>query len=75
MPKSFNSANKSSFINKASDKVSKFIDKTKNEFKNMDEETKDLLFKVVVGFTLLSAAIGTVAHYVCKIIDKFQELF
>ena len=67
--------NKSNFMKKTSDKMSKFIDKTKSEFKNMDEETRDLLFKVVIGYTFLSVVIGTIIHYVSKIVDNFKNLF
>ena len=63
------------FVKSTSEKIANFVEKTKVEFKNMDEETKDLLFKVIVGFTLLGTFIGVTIHYISKIMDNINNLF
>ena len=73
--KNFCNINQKFNTSKLKEKVTDKFTKIKTEFENLDEETKDLLFNVVVGFTLLSAVIGTILHYVCKIVNKFQDLF
>ena len=71
LPKSNSSIRLSNIKNKITDTFTK----VKSEFENMDEETKDLLVKVVVSFTLLSTVIGTVIYYVSKIVDKIKAIF
>ena len=56
-------------------KITDTFTKVKSEFENMDEETKDLLFKVIVGFTLLGTFIGVTIHYISKIMDNINNLF
>ena len=61
--------------NKLKEKITDKFTKIKTEFNSLDEESKDLLFKTVVGFTILSTVVGTIIYYVCKIVDKIKELF
>ena len=56
-------------------KINDTFTKVKTEFKNMDEETKDLLFKVVVGYTILGTFVGVVIHCISVLMEKFNNLF
>ena len=74
-PKKFNPANKPTFVNNAQNKLSNFFDKTKNEFKNMDNETKDLLFDCIILSSIIAGFIGVVAYHVNLLVEKFQNIF
>ncbi len=75
MPKKFSPTNKPTFINNTQSKLSNFFDKTKNEFKNMDNETKDLLFNCIILSSMLAGVIGVVAYHVNLLVEKIQNLF
>ena len=55
--------------------ISNFLEKTKNEFKNLDNESKMLLYKTIILASGLTVFIAYVASIVKAIIDKFNELF
>ena len=74
-PKNFRPLKNQPIINKTSEKFSKFIEKAKCEFENMDQETEELLFKTIALGTALAVAIGVIVHYVNAFIDKIQNLF
>ena len=59
---------------KIQNKFSNAWEKVKNEFANLDEEGQDLLFKCIVGVSILGTIIGVVAHYVNSFIEKVQNL-
>ena len=62
------------FFNEKKVKLKEFGAKVKNEFKNLDEESKMLLYKSVVLLSILTVVIAQVAHFVKLIIDKFHYL-
>ena len=74
-PKGFKPTNKPTLTNKAPSKISNFLDKAKNEFKNMDNETKDMLFDIIILSGAIIGAISVVAYHVNLFIEKIQNIF
>ena len=61
--------------NKTERKFSKFIQKTKNEFKNMDNETRELLIDCILLSCTIAGIIGVAAYYIHQFIEKIQNIF
>ena len=57
------------------EKMSACAKKVKTEFQNMDEESKELLYKIVVLGSVLVGFITYAVSILCRIIDKFRALF
>ena len=49
--------------------------KVKNEINDLDEESKDLLFKTIVLGTVLVTFIGIVIHYISRFMENVNNLF
>lgn len=74
-PKNFKPTNKPTLTSKTPNKFSKFLDKTKNEFKNMDNETKDMLFDIIILSGVIVGFISVVAYHINLLVEKFQNIF
>ena len=61
--------------NKTERKFSKFIQKTKNEFKNMDNETRELLIDCILLSCTIAGIIGVAAYYIHQFIERIQNIF
>ena len=56
-------------------KIKDFGSKVKNEFKNLDEESKTYLYKSIALLSALIAFGVYVGHIVKAVVDNFQALF
>ena len=63
------------FLNEKKAKLKEFGAKVKNEFNNLDEESKMYLYKSVILLSAITVALAYVGYIVNAVVDKFQSLF
>ena len=60
------------FLNEKKAKLKEFGAKVKNEFKNLDEDSKWLLYKSVILLSVLTIVFAQIGHFIKLIMDKIH---